>query len=99
MKLRTLFSLCMGGFALTALAQGGYQDGVDYYNADRFDKAKTILEKTLNDAGTDKAVSYFYLGSLDMRDGNTAAAATDFNNGIQANPQYGYNYVDRKSVV
>lgn len=93
MKLRTLFSLCMGGFALTALAQGGYQDGVDYYNADRFDKAKTILEKTLNDAGTDKAVSYFYLGSLDMRDGNTAAAATDFNNGIQANPQYGYNYV------
>ncbi|MCI9285396.1 MAG: tetratricopeptide repeat protein [Muribaculaceae bacterium] len=76
MKLRTLFSLCMGGFALTALAQGGYQDGVDYYNADRFDKAKTILEKTLNDAGTDKAVSYFYLGSLDMRDGNTAAAAT-----------------------
>ena len=43
MKLRTLFSLCMGGLALTALAQGGYQDGVDYYNADRFEKAKTIL--------------------------------------------------------
>ncbi|MDE6118201.1 MAG: tetratricopeptide repeat protein [Duncaniella sp.] len=93
MKFRTLFSLCLGGLALAASAQGGYQDGVDYYNADRFDKAKTILEKTLNDPSTDKAVSYFYLGSLDMRDGNTAAAATNFNNGVSANPSYGYNYV------
>lgn len=93
MKFRTLFSLVMGGCALAVSAQGGYQDGVDYYNADRFDKAKTILEKTLNDPSTDKAVSYFYLGSLDMRDGNTAAAATNFNNGVAANPAYGYNYV------
>lgn len=93
MKLRSLFSLCMGGAALMAMAQGGYQDGVDYYNADRFDKAKTILEKTLNDASTDKAVSYFYLGSLDMREGNSSAAAANFNKGIEANPAYGYNYV------
>ena len=93
MKLRTLFSLCIGGFALTALAQGGYQDGVDYYNADRLEKAKIILEKTLNDPSTNKAVSYFYLGSLDLRDGNTQGAQTNFNNGISANPEYGYNYV------
>ncbi|MDE6170544.1 MAG: tetratricopeptide repeat protein, partial [Duncaniella sp.] len=93
MKLRSLLSLCMGGLALTALAQGGYQDGVDYYNADRFDKAKTILEKTLNDAGTDKAVSYFYLGSLNLRDGKVTEAAANFNNGVAANPQNGYNYV------
>ncbi len=93
MKFRTIFSLVLGGFALTAFAQGGYQDGVDYYNADRFEKAKTILEKTLNDPSTDKAVSYFYLGSLDMREGNTAAAAANFNKGKEATPNYGYNYV------
>ena len=93
MKFRTIFSLVLGGFALTAFAQGGYQDGVDYYNADRFEKAKTILEKTLSDPSTDKAVSYFYLGSLDMREGNTAAAAANFNKGKEANPDYGYNYV------
>lgn len=93
MKLRTLFSLCLGGLALTALAQGGYQDGVDYYNADRFDKARTILQKTLNDASTDKAVSYFYLGSLDLHEGNIQQAQTNFNNGISAKPEYGYNYV------
>lgn len=93
MNLRILTSLCIGGLSLAALAQGGYQDGVDYYNAERFDKAKTILEKTLSDAATDKAVSYFYLGELAMRDGDTSAAKTAFDNGIQANPAYGYNYV------
>lgn len=93
MKFRTIFSLVLGGFALAASAQGGYQDGVDYYNADRFEKAKTILEKTLNDPSTDKAVSYFYLGSLDLREGNAAAASENFNKGVQANPDYGYNYV------
>ena len=47
MKFRTFFSFVLGGMAMTAFAQGGgYQDGVDYYNAERFEKAKTILEKT-----------------------------------------------------
>lgn len=92
MNIRTLLTLCLGGITLTALAQG-YQDGVDYYNADRFDKAKTILQRTLNDPTTDKAQSYYYLGSLDLRDGNTTQAAQNFTQGIQANPAYGYNYV------
>lgn len=93
MKLRTIFSFVLGGIAVAASAQGGYQDGVDYYNAERFDKAKTILEKTLGDSSTDKAVSYFYLGSLALDGNNTALAAENFNKGIQANPAYGYNYV------
>lgn len=78
---------------MTAFAQGGYQDGVDYYNAERFDKAKTILEKTLNDPSTKKAVSYFYLGSLELDNNNVAAASESFNKGVQADPAYGYNYV------
>jgi len=93
MKLRILSSLLLGGFSLVALAQGGYQDGVDYYNADRFEKAKVILEKTLNDPGTQKAVSYFYLGELALREGNAAEAKANFDKGVQADPNYGYNYV------
>lgn len=93
MKIRTIFSLLLGGMALTGFAQGGYQDGVDYYNADRFDKAKTILEKTLNDPSTNKAVSYFYLGELALGENNPTAAADNFNKGVQADPAYGYNYV------
>lgn len=93
MKIRTIFSLLLWGMALTGFAQGGYQDGVDYYNADRFDKAKTILEKTLNDPSTNKAVSYFYLGELALDENNPTAAADNFNKGVQADPAYGYNYV------
>ncbi|WP_289732145.1 lipopolysaccharide assembly protein LapB [uncultured Duncaniella sp.] len=93
MKFRTIFSFVLGGMAMTAFAQGGYQDGVDYYNAERFDKAKTILEKTLNDPSTKKAVSYFYLGSLELDNNNVAAASENFNKGVQADPAYGYNYV------
>ncbi|WP_297072023.1 tetratricopeptide repeat protein [uncultured Duncaniella sp.] len=93
MKFRTLCSFVLGGMALAASAQGGYQDGVDYYNAERFDKAKTILEKTLNDPSTKKAVSYFYLGSLELDNNNTAAAAENFNKGVQADATYAYNYV------
>ena len=93
MKLRILSSLLFGGFSLVALAQGGYQDGVDYYNADRFEKAKVILEKTLNDPATKKAVSYFYLGELALREGNVAEAKANFDKGVEADPAYGYNLV------
>ena len=68
MKLRFLFSLLLGA-TLAASAQGGYQDGVDNYNAGRPDVAKAILTNTLNDAGTDKAVSYFYLRQHRFRRG------------------------------
>lgn len=104
MNLRILTSLFVGGLSLVALAQGGYQDGVDYYNAERFDKANNILEKTLGDASTDKAVSYYYLGELNMRDwqdnitgdehkANLQTASSYFSKGVEANPAYGFNYV------
>ncbi|MBD5316979.1 MAG: tetratricopeptide repeat protein [Bacteroides sp.] len=93
MKAKFIFSLMMGGCAVAAMAQGGYQDGVDYYNADRFEKAKTILQNTLNDASTNKAVSFYYLGSLDLREGNLSGAKAYFEKGIAADPATGYNYV------
>lgn len=93
MKFRSVFSLLMGGCALASVAQGGYQDGVDYYNADRYEQAKIILDKTLNDASTDKGVAYYYLGAIDMRNGNVAAAKANFDKGVAANPECGLNYV------
>ena len=93
MKFKSLLSLFLGGCALSAMAQGGYQDGVDYYNADRFEQAKTILDNTLNDPSTDKAVSYYFLGAIDLREGNVQAAKANFDKGVAANPAYGYNYI------
>ena len=93
MKFKFLFSLLLGAGALSAFAQGGYQDGIDYYNADRFEDAQIILTKTLNDNGTNKALSYFYLGSIDLREKKTASAKEYFEKGIAADANCGYNYV------
>ncbi|MCH5318503.1 MAG: tetratricopeptide repeat protein [Paramuribaculum sp.] len=97
MKLKFLFSLMLG-CALSAAAQG-YQDGVDNYNAGRYDVAKVILENNLNKPGTDKAVSYFYLGCVEFREGNLAKAKQDYEAGIAANPAYGFNYIGLGQVA
>ena len=93
MKFKFLFSLLLGAGALSAYAQGGYQDGIDYYNADRFEDAKEILLNTLNDGSTNKALSYFYLGSIELREKKTSAAKEYFEKGIAADANCGYNYV------
>lgn len=92
MKLRFLFSLMLGA-TLAASAQGGYQDGVDNYNAGRLDVAKVILNNTINDASTDKAVAYYYLGDIAYSDGDLTAAKANFDKGIQANPENALNYI------
>ena len=93
MKFKFILSLMMGAGAMTAFAQGGYQDGIDYYNADRFEDAQEILNNTLNDAGTNKALSYFYLGSIELREGKTDAAKALFDKGVAADATCGYNYI------
>ncbi len=98
MKLRFLFSLLLGA-SLAASAQGGYQDGVDNYNAGRPDVAKAILTNTMNDSQTDKAVSYFYLGSIAFDEGNLAEAKDNFDKGASINPNYAYNYIGQGEVA
>ncbi|MCM1110533.1 MAG: tetratricopeptide repeat protein [Clostridium sp.] len=98
MKSKFLFTLLVG-CGLTAAAQGGYQDGVDNFNAGRLDVAKVILDNTINDPSTDKAVSYFYLGSIDMAENNVAAAKANFERGLQANPANAYNMIGLGEVA
>lgn len=91
MKKSFLFTL-MAGAALAASAQG-YQDGVDNFNAGRMEEAKTILDNTFNDATTDKAVSSYYRGCIDIKEGNAASAKQRFEAGIAANPKFALNYI------
>ncbi len=94
MKLNKIFvALLAGASSVMAFAQGGYQDGIDYYNADRFDKAKIILDRTLNDASTDKGEAYYYLGCIAMRDGKAAEAKANFEKGVQSAPESPYGYI------
>lgn len=91
MKVKFVLSLMVAG-ALSASAQG-YQDGVDNFNAGRIDVAKIILNKTINDATTDKAVAYNYLGNINYLEGNIPQAKVDYEKGVQANSENPYNYI------
>lgn len=92
MKLKALFSFLLAG-ALTASAQQGYKDGIEYFRADQPEEAEIILIRTINDASTDKAEALYYLGLIEMQKGNTAAAKKHFEDGVAANPQYAMNNV------
>ena len=84
MKIKLLISLLAAG-AITASAQSqGYLDGIEYYKAGQYEDAKTILEKTLADASTDKALANYYLGQVDLQQGDKAAAKKCFDAGIAA---------------
>lgn len=92
MKLKGILTLCFAGFAMSAIAQT-HVEGAEYYKADQFDNAKELLLRSLNNAGTDKAVSDYYLGMIALREKKNSEAQNYFEQGMQANPEYGYNYV------
>ena len=92
MKFKLLFSFLFAG-AMTLSAQQGYKDGIEYFRADQPEEAEIILNRTINDAGTDKAEAYYYLGQIELQKGNVAAAKEDFNKGIAANGQNPKNYI------
>jgi tetratricopeptide (TPR) repeat protein len=91
MRIKYLFTLLLG--ASLSMAAQGYKDGIEYYKAGQFDNAITILERNLNDANTDKAMAYYYLGQAYLNQGNKAKAKTCFDNGVKANSSCAYNYV------
>lgn len=92
MKLK-FFTLALAAVALSASAQQGYKDGIEYFRADQPEEAKIILNNTLSDNSTDRAAAYYYLGQIDIVDNNLAAARKNFEAGLAANPEYGYNYI------
>lgn len=94
-----LLSLAILGSALGLNAQQGYYDGVEYYRADQPEEATIILEKTINDPSTDKAVANYYLGQIKLQAGNIAEAQKNFDAGIAANPENGYNYVGLGAIA
>ncbi len=91
MKSKFLLSLLLGS-ALGLSAQG-FKDGVEYYRADQPEEALIILTNTLNQAGTEQATSYYYLGQIAMQKGDKATAKANFEKGLAADSNNGYNYI------
>ena len=92
MKYTGIITLCLAGFAFSATAQT-HVEGAEYYKADQFDNAKELLLRSLNNSGTNKSVSNYYLGLISLRDNNTSDAQKYFQQGQQDDPEYAYNYV------
>lgn len=97
MRIKMLSALLLAGAA--AMSAQGYQDGVDYYNANYPDEAQIILDRTFNDASTDKAVANYYLGQLAYDNGDLSKAAKYYNDGIAANADCPYNYIGLGAVA
>lgn len=93
-----LAALLLGGSVLTGYADG-YKDGVEYYQAGQADNAEIVLNRTLNDPQTDKAEAYYYLGCIALKKGDKAAAEKYFDQGVQANAEYAYNYIGKGAVA
>ena len=99
MKLNLFLSAALiAGSSVISWAQT-HQEGVEYYRADQFSNAKELLQRNYNNAGTDKAVSEYYLGLISLHDGNTAEAKQHFEKGISINPEYAFNYVGLGEVA
>lgn len=92
MKFKFLLPLLFAG-ALTASAQQGYKDGIEYFRADQPEEAEMILSRTLNDAATVKTEAYYYLGRIALQNGKDAEAKKYFDQGVAADAANPYNYV------
>lgn len=97
MKIKFVLSLLLGT-ALGMSAQG-FKDGVEYYRADQPEEAAIILTNTMNDAGTDQATAYYYLGQISLKNGDKAAAQEFFNKGISLDADNPYNYIGLASLA
>ena len=59
MKFKFILSATvLAGTAVTGFADG-YQDGVEYYQVGQGENAKIVLDQTINDPETNKAVAYY----------------------------------------
>lgn len=92
MKLKKFLTLGLAGISFCAMAQT-HLDGEEYYKADQFNNAYDLLLRSLNNPQTDKAVSDYYLGMIEIKGKNNQKAAEFFSQGVAANPNYAYNYV------
>ena len=91
-SLKLFFSLFLAAGSFTAFA-ASYTDGIEYFKAGQPDRAKILLERTLDDAGTNKAESYYYLGEIAFVNKDYTAAAEYYKKGLEADPLFAYNLV------
>ena len=97
-SLKFVFSLFLAVGTLTAFA-ASYTDGIEYFKAGQPIRARILLERTLNDPGTNKAESYYYLGEIAFGNKDYAAAEEYYKKGLAADPLYAYNLIGQGKLA
>lgn len=90
--------LFIGGVVSSAFAES-YTDGIEYFKSGQPDRAKIILDKTLNDPSTKKAEAYFYLGEIYSGMNKLDSAGMYYDMGLQADPLYPYNSIGKGKLM
>ncbi len=98
MKMKFFAALTLIAATVTAAFASDYKDGIEYFKAGQIENAKTILERTLNDATTDKAEAYYYLGEIAFLQGDVETAANYYAEGLAVNPTYPFNLIGQGKI-
>lgn len=98
MKFKTLLAVAFATAAIGVSAQT-HKEGVEYYKADQLENAKELLLRNLNNPGTDKSISNYYLGLISVAENELDEAKKYFNTGVEANPDFAYNYIGLGAVA
>ena len=98
MKIKLFAAMLLAGSLMAGAQSQGYKDGIEYYKAGQYDNARTILERHLSDAATDKALANYYLGQSYLAQGDKAKAVTYFKQGVSVDPDQAFNFVGLGAV-
>lgn len=98
MKMKFFAALTLIAATVTAAFASDYKDGIEYFKAGQIENAKTILERTINDATTDKAEAYYYLGEIAFLNGDVDTAAKYYADGLAINPEYRFNLIGQGKI-
>ena len=98
MKMKFFTALTLVVATVAAAFASDYKDGIEYFKAGQIDNAKTILVRTINDASTDKAEAYYYLGEIAFANKHYEEANKFYTQGYEMNPAYPYNLIGQGKV-
>ncbi len=92
MQTKTLLVSALLSIGATSVMAQNYADGIEYFKSGQPDRAKIILERTIDDAETKKAESYYYLGEIAFPTSKDSAKMY-YEKGIATDPTFPLNYI------
>lgn len=98
MKFKALLAVALASAAMGVSAQT-HKEGEEYYKADQLENAKELLLRNINNPGTDKSIANYYLGRISIAENKLDDAKKFFNAGVEANPEFAYNYIGLGAVA